>query len=57
MSEKLTPFIGSSALEHALRGSVTVPRNRSIYPGINQEEQDTVPGLGSADHEGPHGDD
>lgn len=52
---ELQPFNGGTLADHAIRGGFTVPRLRANDPGINQPEQATVEGLGSADYEAPHG--
>lgn len=51
----LEPFPAGTLADYAIRGAITTPRLRPADPGINQEHQATVDGLGSADYEDPHG--
>lgn len=51
----LTPFDAGTLEEYILRAGHATHRMRDAHPAFNQPNADTVEGLGSADYEGPHG--
>lgn len=48
---QITPLDGGTLTDHQLRRGVMSHRKSQWFPGINQYNQDTVEGLGSADSE------
>lgn len=53
----LSPIVNGILADYVLRGASTTHSLRPQHPGVNQSQQDAIAGLGSADHEGPHGND